>query len=329
MTIPDHWAEARRKRRLGQRSVTVQRFGWSNVSAADAQANAEARSAEAMERIAAGEKLDRRERKVPYNGADGVPIREEVVSRFGNAAVTRNRYGALCLNTPEVLFADVDFPEPRRPGLGASTAILLWAALSPFAVLFFQVGSTSGLVLILTLAAGIGIELALSRRRATPQMAAERSERAARERIAAFLAAHPDWRLALYRTPAGLRALALHRRFRPDEPEVAAFYEAIGADPAYVRMCRHQQCFRARVSPKPWRIGIRTHLGPRPGVWPINPARLPDRVRWVAAYDLASRGYAACRRLEELGQGPRDPAAEALRRIHDELARADSGLPIA
>jgi hypothetical protein len=160
-------------------------------------------------------------------------------------------------------------------------------------------------------------------------VAAERSEGAARERIAAFLAAHPDWRLALYRTPAGLRALALHRRFRPDEPAVAAFYEAIGADPAYVRMCRHQQCFRARVSPKPWRIGIRTHLGPRPGVWPINPARLPDRVRWVADYDLASRGYAACRCLEELGQGPRDPAAEALRRIHDELARADSGLPIA
>ena len=38
---------------------------------------------------------------------------------------------------------------------------------------------------------------------------------------------------------------------------------AIGADPIYVQMCLRQHCFRARVSSKPWRIGIGQHLRPR------------------------------------------------------------------
>ena len=35
-------------------------------------------------------KLERREPKVAYNGALGVPIREEVLSRHNNAVITRN-----------------------------------------------------------------------------------------------------------------------------------------------------------------------------------------------------------------------------------------------
>jgi hypothetical protein len=325
MIIPDHWAEARLKRRLGQRSITVRRFGWSNLTPTDAQANAEARAGEALERIANGEKLDRRERKVAYNGAEGVPIREEVISRLGEAVVTRNLYGALCLNTPDVLFADIDFP-PRRPWklmfalitlLAGGAALLAWPFRSPL-----------GLILGLLTAAYLGGVLARAIHRRLPD-GLKNAEATTRTQLTKFLTAHPDWRLALYRTPAGIRALALHRLFQPDEPAVAAFFDAIGADPTYVRMCRHQKCFRARVSPKPWRIGIKHHLGPRPGVWPINPARLPERVRWVTAYEAAAQGFAACRPLEELGAGTRHPQAQALQQLHDRLCRADSGLPIA
>src|SRR5690349_327098 len=108
MIVPTYWAEASARDRKGNRQVTVRRFGWSDVSQEDAQAMADARARDALQRALAGEQLVRREPKVPYNGAQGVPIREEILERYGSAVVTRNAYGARCLNTPDVLFADVD-----------------------------------------------------------------------------------------------------------------------------------------------------------------------------------------------------------------------------
>jgi hypothetical protein len=109
MIVPKYWAEGRIQQNRGGRKVTVCRFGWSDISQADAQAKADSRAKEASSRLVAGEKILRREPKIPYNGAEGVPIREEIVSRSGDAIITRNSYGARCLNTPNVLFADIDF----------------------------------------------------------------------------------------------------------------------------------------------------------------------------------------------------------------------------
>ncbi|NDF01697.1 MAG: hypothetical protein EB034_26050, partial [Verrucomicrobia bacterium] len=100
MNIPRFWAEARAQHRERGKQVTVRRFGWSATSESEAQANAQARADEALERLLAGEKLDRREPKVAYNGAEGVPIREEIIAEHGTDVITRNSYGALCLNTP-------------------------------------------------------------------------------------------------------------------------------------------------------------------------------------------------------------------------------------
>jgi len=94
MIVPQFWAEGRVRGRHDGRQVTVRRFGWSDTSQADAQANADDRAAEALRRVLAGERLDRREPKVPYNGADGLPIREEIVARHGDTIITRNSYGA-------------------------------------------------------------------------------------------------------------------------------------------------------------------------------------------------------------------------------------------
>src|SRR5215213_11886460 len=113
MIVPRYWAEGRAQYRAKGKQVTIRRFGWSQISEAEAQANADARASEALQRVLSGEKLIRREPKVPYNGAEGVPIREEIVAEHGETVITRNSYGALCLNTPDVLFADVDFaPAP-------------------------------------------------------------------------------------------------------------------------------------------------------------------------------------------------------------------------
>jgi hypothetical protein len=325
MIVPQYWAESRTQVRRGGRQVTVRRFGWSDISPQDAQAQADARAQEALERILSGENLKRREPKLAYNGAEGVPIREEIVSRHGETVITRNVYGALCLNTPNVLFADIDlqFDPSCRLTLFTFLAMLCGAGAMGFATESRALGMILGLVaLVLSGTAAKG----LHRLR---QQIGGGAEQVARQRIARFVEHHPHWSLRVYRTPAGLRVLATQQTFQPGENAVADCFAALGADPIYVRMCLHQQCFRARVSPKPWRIGIRDHLRPRPGVWPVTPEHLPRRKAWIAEYEAAAAGFASCEWIDSLGSGLIHSDVRPVQELHDELSRATNRLPLA
>lgn len=325
MIVPDFWAEGRAHGRRDGRAVTVRRFGWSDARPADAQAHADARAADALRRILAGEALSRRERKVPYNGADGVPIREEVVGRHGDTVVTRNSYGARCLNSPNALFADIDFPAGPPFPLGCLTMLVLvgLAAWAGWAASSVVLGVVLGFVALAAARPVVTIEQRLIERMKGGV------EAAARTRIARFAADNSEWALRIYQTPAGLRVLVTHRPFDPNDPAVREFFDRVGADPVYVRMCRNQQCFRARVSPKPWRIGIDHHIRPRPGVWPVRPEWLPVRREWIASYEAAAAGFAACEFVEDVGSGRVHREVAPVVRLHDDLSRATSGLPIA
>jgi hypothetical protein len=77
--------------RSKERRITVRRFGWFDLSQEEAQMVADRRADDALERLLAGDKLLPREPKVSYNGAKGVPIREEIVAEKGSRVVTRNK----------------------------------------------------------------------------------------------------------------------------------------------------------------------------------------------------------------------------------------------
>ena len=326
MIVPQFWAEARVQEKTRERQVTVRRYGWSDTSQEDASAMAEARASEALRRILSGEKIQRSEPKVPYNGADGIPIREEILSRHGDTIITRNCYGARCLNTPDVLFADIDLPDKdssRFTSIAAGASVLgglLYA--------WRQESLPSGLVamVILYFAALLlgSIGARLFRRASSDEVRARLMGR-----IHRFSEGHPDWHLRVYETPAGFRVLAMHDTFDPKGDQAALCFRELGSDPVYVRMCRNQRCFRARVSPKPWRIGISAHLKPRPGVWPVAPERMPRREAWVRDYEQRAPHFAACRFVTRLGSDHVHPAAGHVAALHDELSRATSGLPIA
>jgi hypothetical protein len=324
MIVPQFWAEGRVQSNRDGRQVTVRRFGWSDSSQADAQANADARAAEALQRILSGETLDRRERKVPYNGADGLPIREEIVSRYGETIVTRNSYGARCLNSPNVLFADIDY-SPAAPCLLGCFIFVLLVAIAGVAA--WHAGSwVLGIVLcFVALIVAMPIASLLHKQYLRTKGGIEEAVRA---RISQFGNRNPDWALRVYRTPAGLRLLVTHRSFEPSDPAVRAFFANVGADPMYVRMCLNQQCFRARVSPKPWRIGISSHMRPRPGVWPVRPERLEERRNWIEAYESAAAHFAACEFVESVGSGVIHAQIAPVVKLHDDLSQANSGLPI-
>lgn len=148
-------------------------------------------------------------------------------------------------------------------------------------------------------------------------------------RTRTFARSHPAWLLRVYRTPAGLRLLALHAPFAATDPAVADFFKALRVDPVYARMCRHQRCFRARLSAKPWRAGISRHLRPRTAVWPLPPERLAVRQAWIRDYERAAAAFAACTFVTEIGSGSVHPRAAAVRDLHDRESRALAGLPLA
>lgn len=287
---------------------------------------AEERADEALRRLVAGEKLTRRERKVAYNGADGVPIREEVLARHGEEVISRNAYGAHCLNSSRLLIADIDHD---RPG-GAREFWTVWAvalALSLGAGVWLA--SVKWAVIVGVAALVVGFPLMRMLKWLTTA-ARGGKEAVARKRLAAFLAKRPDWNVRLYGTPAGLRFIATHRTFDALEPEVFAFFDQVGADPLYVRMCTNQRCFRARLTAKPWRIGISDHMRPRPGVWPVEPERRARRDTWIAAYEARATGFAARRYIESLGSGRIAMELEEAVKLHDSLCRAErSDLPMA
>jgi hypothetical protein len=325
MIVPEHWAEARVQHREPRKQVTVRRFGWSDQSIAEAQNMADARAREALQRIIEGAPSDRREPKVPYNGAEGVPIREEIVSRHGDEVITRNSYGARCLNTPDVMFVDVDLPDGQSCALSAVVTVALVIAALVW-------GSNSGSKLL-----GIGLvicalfsghyvtclflNLALRLRGG--------AEKIARDRVKKFVMGRPDWNVRIYRTPSGLRVLALHRAFDPDDPEALECFKALAADPVYVRMCRNQKCFRARLSAKPWRLGIARHIISGRVAWPPKPDRLPARSAWIEHYESAANGYAACAWITDLGSGGVSPEVRPVMELHDRESKALTGLPIA
>ncbi len=130
---------------------------------------------------------------------------------------------------------------------------------------------------------------------------------------------------ALYDTAAGFRALALNRAYSPDSSEVAAIMRATGADPQFAALCKRQASFRARLTPKPWRMRLRLP----PSDFPRDSAASAAFARWMGDYERAASGFATCRFVEQVGAGAPLPEFVPLIGLHDESTRARSTLPLA
>jgi hypothetical protein len=265
-------------------------WGWSDISADDAKDH----GVETARRVAA--RFERGELNVPaarYGYADR-PLREEVLREFRDKAgtvtgvITRNSYGCLVLNTAKLMFVDVDFAGPPATEGG-----------------FF--GRLFG-----------------AKKAAAP--ANEAAQIAAMERAENWVQRNPGWGWRIYETRAGLRLMATHQFIDPADPICAAVFEAMNADPLYRRLCQNQQCYRARLTPKPWRCGIHE----KPQRWPWKSERHEKSFRvWDKNYLAAAGKFATCRLAAEMGITVISPALASLIQIHDETTRAGSGLALA
>jgi hypothetical protein len=324
MIVPEYWSEAKEQIQVNGRKRTLKRFGWSDTSESDAHENAKERVRDAARRALAGESVRTTDYKVVYGGAVGLPIREEIVERHGESIITRNSYGALCLNTPDVLFADIDVPQPSH---GWLAGVLFFAILAVGFWGRFEVSAWWPLVVAFVAAAVLSGSLARIITDAFSRFQQDPFETALAT-IESFTNENPSWLLRVYRTPMGYRVLVMHATFDPTKEESAAFMRAVSSDPIYARLCRSQKCFRARLSPKPWRIGVE-HIRPRPGVWPIKAEHMDRRRQWVKEYEQKSAEFAACNYVTSFGNGRTSTDCDRVRVIHDRFCRPESNLPIA
>ena len=126
----------------------------------------------------------------------------------------------------------------------------------------------------------------------------------------------------LYETHSGVRAIVTGRHFDPRSPATEKLLRRFNSDWLYSHMCRRQGCFRARLTPKPFRMKCRTQKV----VFPRADEGLEAKHRtWVAEYDEARKKYATCRLLCSIGHVVRDPVVD----WHDRETGALSGLKLA
>ena len=213
-------------------------------------------------------------------------VREQIIQSFdavdGNpaapvAVVTRNGYGALVLNTSNMLFLDIDFE-----------------------------------VKLSSLVRGL--------------FSKQTPEQLRLDQLKRVLESHRDGQFRIYRTAAGLRVIGLGRTYDPAGREAEDLMKATGTDRSFVRLCKVQKCFRARLTPKPWRCGV-----PRPWIrYPYRTSEEAEAMRsWVEDYEKQASHYATCQFIGAVGNPMPVGDEQILLDLHDQITRAESGLSLA
>lgn len=295
--IPPYWARGSHTGKRGWfRSDTFNAVGWSFNSLAEAKARADEKARRIFEFLRNGQTLDRYE----YGER---PLCEEIVDRITVdgaevAIITRNRYGALVLNAANVMFVDVDFEIDAHPATGSTT----------------PPGDEDQAAPVRKAGFWESIRLAFSNRER-----AERREELAEARltrIQQWFASHPERAGHVYRTAKGFRVAITDRTFKPASEETKHIFKAMKADPLYQRLTERQECYRARLTPKPWRLEVGK---PSTCVWPReHPADQRRFQDWLEAYEDESRRHEVCHLVESIGSKTLSKEVAAVMRVHDE-----------
>jgi hypothetical protein len=141
-----------------------------------------------------------------------------------------------------------------------------------------------------------------------------------------WAANNPGVGIRLYRTSGGLRGLITNELFDPAKERTLEILRELKCDSLYTKLCRDQECFRARLSPKLWRCGI----GKPPSRYPWEDSRSELEYRsWEEKYKAAASKYDVCRLLIQIGNTEVDPDIDPILSVHDQWCCSDRKLQLA
>ena len=127
------------------------------------------------------------------------------------------------------------------------------------------------------------------------------AESLACEPVWEFARRHPDLGVRVYRTAAGLRVIVTGAAAPPSSDRARELLTELGSDPLYVELCATHDSYRARLTPKPFRVGERALAVS----WPFaDDAARSAYEEWVSEYDGRASGHAVCRLVSASGPVP-------------------------
>lgn len=250
--------------------------GWSDESLDAARIKGLEIAGRVAERIAGG---FGKQARYPYGER---PLPEPVIQEFSGAIVTRNAYGALVLNTDQMMFVDVD----RK------------TAPSKFGSIFSSLFGKS------------------KSEPAQDPVINELAQITRRHNLGA----------RLYETAAGYRLILTNKPFKAGSAPAEALLVEYKSDPLYIRLCRMQESFRARLTPKPWRCGCDKPYLDYPFETP------PDQElahQWETKYNSKSAAFSTCHFISTLGSEYVHTDFKELIEFHDKETKALGAQPLA
>jgi len=136
--------------------------------------------------------------------------------------------------------------------------------------------------------------------------------------------AHADLRglgMRVYETHKGIRAIVTGRLFDPRAVSTTKLMRSLNADDLYSVLCRKQGCYRARLTPKPYRMKLRAHRV----MYPRDDTQESAFQAWLPGYHTASQSFDSCHLLCTLGVSASSPIID----YHDKRSGALDVLPLA
>ena len=227
-------------------------------------------------------------------------IQEEVLEEFEFGTITRNRLGCEVLNVEQVMFIDWDVDVRAH----------LRTKSTPFLARIHQVF--------------FGLKPA--QLEAAAREAKQIRYQQIRDQLKNLGIPSGMLSARVYETHGGFRGIVTSSLFTPGEEVSQALLTELGSDALYTKLCRIQGTFRARLTPKYWRLGI----GQRPFEAGHRAAFTPAiGVQWLERYDRDSADRAVCRFVAQFGPEASDPIVRAVIALHDRRCKAHQMLELA
>lgn len=126
----------------------------------------------------------------------------------------------------------------------------------------------------------------------------------------------------IYETKNGFRIIVANTLLKVSDEKVKKLFEDFNCDKLYSSLCFRQECYRARITPKPKYIKQRQ----KRFFFPITSQEEKEKQeQWLEKYNEKSKKFSTCHLIKEIGPRVKlNPIIE----IHDRYTRTRERLPL-